>query len=179
MNNPKRKLRNRILNWIKSQGVVFCTDPTERERFTQYIAPVVSVFPECLDFVTAFYVYRQSEQTEPLSENDGICWKDVTLHDGDLYAIGISTEALDRGQEYTAFCFLHELCHIYEYDTGHGINFHNRLNAMITRYNECTGSTISNDFFALPVRFDCTPYTPLNNPIPKQETHSGKQFRAG
>lgn len=105
------------------------------------------VFPELVGELSAIYLYRQDEQaTERLRKSDAIIWKDVTLDGlGTLYAVGVSVGAIERGEEYTQFLFLHELAHI-DGDGEHTPEFHRQLDRMIELFNQRTGSRIVNDY---------------------------------
>lgn len=146
-----------VMEWAKTQGVVVCNEPKERQRLLDYIVPVAAVFPDLVKQVNATYVYRMEEQKKKAAGADGMLWKDVAGKKGTLYAIGISVEAMDGGPEYAAFVFMHELAHMVT-DVSHTSAFHEKLSEMIATYNQTTGTNIVNDFYDWPSRFDSRPY---------------------
>ena len=137
----------RVLRWIERRGAVFYPGTLERETAKRYLQDMPMVFPELVGKLSAIYLYRQDEQaTERLRKCDGILWKDATLDGfGTLYAIGISLEAIELGKEYVQLLFLHELCHI-RVSGVHSLAFRQQLNRMIERFNQETGSRITNDY---------------------------------
>ena len=149
----------RILRWIKRQGVVMCCDTTEQERAKEFLLPIFRVLEDTIRAVPlcAVYLYRQSDQPPtlrttsgtPMQGVDGIEWVDVTPDRGRLHAIGLSAEALSRGQEYSQMLFLHEFTHIF-CGREHGPEFHACLDGFIARFNTTTGADIINDYQGLP-----------------------------
>lgn len=97
------------------------------------------------------YVYDQREQPESISPNDGYSSVSERQTDGRRVAsIGISIQALHRGDEYAVMVLLHELAHILRsYPVDHGQEFHQTLDKLIVRYNVATGAKIENDYFGL------------------------------
>ena len=145
----------RVLRWIARQGVVMCNDPAERERAKRSLLPVFLALEDVIRPLplVAAYVYRQKDQPPgllttdgtPMRSVDGIAWVDVTMDRGELHAIGLSCEALERGPEYFRFLLLHELCHVI-FGGKHSRTFHQQLDRMIERFNQETGSRITNDY---------------------------------
>lgn len=140
--------RDHVLRWVQSEGAIFCYDEHKSQRLKKYIAPVIAVFPEIAEGVSAIYVYKMSDQPGPLSTPDAINWIDVTADAGALYAIGISVEALDRDEAYTQLCFLHEYTHVLV-GGKHSKEFHDCLDDLIERFNNCTGRHVANDYYGL------------------------------
>lgn len=132
-----------------------CCDPAARQKSAEYLLPVFRALEDLIRSVplTALYLYRQAEQPPglqtdsgtPMRDVDGIQWTDATLDRGKLYAIGISVEALERGQWYTQFLFLHELAHIFS-GGEHTEEFHQCLDGLIEQVNKYTGGHIVNDY---------------------------------
>lgn len=141
------------MKWIKTKGVVVYKNEEAKKRMAEYIAPVGAVFPELAQKLSGVYVYKSAEQKGDAFGTDGISWRDETSDVGTLYAIGISTDALDAGPEYCAFVFLHELCHVAT-GSDHTVAFHEELDRMIRTYNQETGAELENDYFDLPSHFD-------------------------
>ena len=145
----------RILRWIKRQGIVMCCDSIERERAKEFLLPVFRVLEDTIRAVPlcAVYLYRQSDQPPTLrttsgtlmQDVDGIEWVDVTPDRGNLHAIGLSVEALDRGEEYARMVFLHEFVHIF-CGREHGPEFHACLDGFIARLNVVIRDNIVNDY---------------------------------
>lgn len=131
----------RVLRWIESQGVVFYTGKAERETAKRYLRHMPRVFPEYISRLNAIYLYRMGEQED--KTHDAIIWNDVTSDIGTLYAVGISLEALARGEEYTQLVFTHELAHL---DVPkHGGSFRMNLSGLLGRYNRATGARLKNE----------------------------------
>lgn len=145
----------RVLHWIRQQGVVMCCEPTEQERARDILLPAFRALEDVIRPLplVSVYLYRQTDQPSslrttsgtPMRNVDGIEWVDCTPDRGNLHVIGLSCEALGRGSEYTQFLFLHELAHI---DGGgeHSPAFHQQLDRMIELFNQRTGSRIVNDY---------------------------------
>lgn len=153
------QLRERALRWIQSQGAVICYDPELREQAASYLWNIPQIFPELIEHrVVAIYIYDLCEQPTYLQDCSAVHWRDVVLdRKGILGAlgigtrlsiIGISTAALDAGQDYTVLVFLHELAHAI-HGGGHDESFHNVLDGLIERYNAATGSRIINNYCGL------------------------------
>lgn len=140
--------RDRVLRWVQSAGAVFCYDEHEIQRLEKCVAPVLAVFPEIAENVSAIYVYKMADQPGVLSRPDAINWIDITSDDGTHYAIGLSVEALAKGEAYTQLCFLHEYTHVLV-GGKHSREFHDRLDDLIGRFNNCTGRHVKNDYYGL------------------------------
>ncbi len=166
---------DRTIVWIEKHGAVVCLDPAEKQRLERYIVPTAALFPDLMKMLCAVYVYRMSEQTGEAAGSDGICWKNVTSYAGTLYAIGISTEAMDKGAEYTAFLFMHELAHIRE--SEHCYKFHEILNDMIGQYNHAYSVNLANDMAGLQMRYDSRLYDPLSGNVHRSAERIGDTFR--
>ncbi len=145
----------RVLRWIRQQGVVICCDPAEQKRARNILLPVFRALEDVIRSVplTAVYIYRQEDQPPslrttsgtPMQDIDGVEWKDVTRDRGELHAIGLSCEALERGPGYTQFLFLHELTHVFGGE-AHSPEFHRRLDHLIEQFNRRTGGHVANDY---------------------------------
>lgn len=149
----------RILHWIRRQGVVMCCEPAERKRAKEILLPVFQALSNAIRALPlcAVYLYRQSDQPSglrlpdgtPMQYVDGIDWLDATPDRGHLHAIGLSCETLNEGAEYAQLIFLHELSHII-YGKEHSVGFHRHLDMFIAQVNQATGTSIVNDYFGLP-----------------------------
>lgn len=145
----------RVLRWIVRQVVVMCCDPIERAKAVEFLLPVFQVLEDVIRPLplVSVYLYRQADQPSslrttsgtPMRDVDGVEWGDVTRDRGELHAIGLSVEALGRGPDYTQFLFLHELTHVFG-GGEHNTEFHQRLDRLIARFNQCTGGCVSNDY---------------------------------
>lgn len=145
----------RVLRWIRRQGVVVRCDSAEQRRAKEFLLPVFQVLEDVIRPLSlcAVYIYRQADQ--PLSlrttsgtlmqDVDGIVWVDATPDRGRLHAIGVSCEAIDKGAAYAQMVFLHELTHIFG-GGEHNTEFHQRLDRLIARFNQCTGGRVVNDY---------------------------------
>lgn len=131
-----------ILRWIRRQGVVFYFGKRERETAKTALRDMPKVFPELVGKLSAIFLYRQSEQTK--STVDGVLWKDVTTNAGTLYAIGVSVEAIDRGEIYLQRLFIHELTHIIVTckPGTHSAEFYVVFQKLLQRYDTLTGSCL-------------------------------------
>ena len=164
--------------YAEQKGAVICDDPAEKQRLAEYITPVAALFPYFVGkLIGGVYPYRMTEQgTEELREADGITWE---YHDTDTgkvgYMIGVSIDAMNEGEPYTAFLFMHELAHI---TTGgdHPRAFHDQLNELLAIYNRATGANLANDMFGQQMRYDSRPYV-LPDHIPMQQSRRGTAFR--
>lgn len=135
-----------------------CRDTAERERAKEILLPVVRTLENLIRAIPlcVVYLYRQSDQPSALKADgemhmqdiDGIEWVDVTPDRGNLHAIGLSVEALDKGRECFQMLFCHELAHIF-CGVEHGLEFHAVLDHLITQCNSDTGATIVNDYYGL------------------------------
>ena len=141
----------RILRWVRTQGVIMCCDPAGRVRVKMYLLPVFWALEKVIRLapLVALYLYRHADQPPNLRTTDGtpmrnidwIVWKDVTRDRGELYAIGLSCEALEQGPESTQFLFLHELIHA----LGNGVHspdFHQQLDRLIEQFKRRTVSPL-------------------------------------
>lgn len=143
MTDRERSIQNglQILRWIRRQGIVFYAGKTERETAKNALRDMPKVFPELVGQLSAIYLYRQSEQID--SAVDGTLWKDVTTNAGILYAVGLSVEAIGRGEMYLQRLFVHELTHILvPCKPGHGAEFHVTFQKLLHRYDTITGSCL-------------------------------------
>jgi len=152
--------QKRLETWIKSQGVVVCADPIETVGAENMFKAIARTFPAYIECCQYFYCYKCSEQPEKLRKDDGIAWRYCTPDKDELYAVGLSVEALEQGLSYATMVTLHELVHILcdiadicKVDE-HNQYFHNVLDGLIRRYNRRNGTTGENDYFGLDARFD-------------------------
>lgn len=148
--------RKRLRRWLQNEGVVMCEDPEVLALARPVLMAIAETFPAYIpECVQDFYIYRCSEQPEGLQIMDGISWKDCTKDAVNLYAIGLSVEALERGTEYGAMICLHELCHVLcdiaeiGGSNDHDESFHSILDGLIDRFNARTGLCVENDYFGL------------------------------
>ena len=164
--------------YAEQKGAVICDDPAEKERLAAYIAPVASLFPYFVEKLSGgVYPYRMEEQgTAELREDDGISWEYHDAITGTVgYLIGISVEAMNVGEEYTHFLFMHELAHITA-GGDHNRVFHDQLDEMLLTFNQATGANLANDLFGMQIRYDSRPYV-LPDYIPMQHSRRGTAFR--
>lgn len=157
MEVPKQLLEDqrKLETWLKTQGVVFCTDPVEtvgaEEMFVSIARTFPAYIPECCQH---FFCYKCSEQPEHLRDDDGIAWRYCT-DDDTIFAIGVSVEALEQGMSYATMVTLHELAHVLcdiaeiGGNDDHDERFHSILDGLIKRYNHRNGTTVENDYFGL------------------------------
>lgn len=163
--------------YAERKGAVICDDPAEKQRLAEYIAPVAAQFPFFVGKLVGVYPYSMAEQNrEDKHEVDGITWEYHDPATGEVgYLIGISIEALEAGQDYAAFLFMHELAHITT-DGGHPRAFHDQLGELLLIYNRATGANLVNDMFGQQMRCDSRPYV-LPDYIPMQHSRRGNTFR--
>lgn len=147
-----------IERWlVNHKGVVMSEDQLQNGFLTVYVERIHKAIPELYNGgLSLVYVYDMDEQKNEGSYSDGIDWLDVVVSsDGKpvdkLHAIGISTQAIDAGRDYAVMVFLHEYTHtLLEKPNDHGMMFHFTLDRLIERYNQATGSSVSNDYMDLP-----------------------------
>lgn len=187
MTDRQRRIRNgrQILRWIRRQGVVFYAGKKERQTVKRYLREMPGVFPELVGDLSAVYLYRQSEQAN--SAFDGILWRDVTANAGVLYAVGLSVEAVGRGEMYLQRLFIHELAHIIvPCKPGmHSAEFHTEYKKLLRRYDTLTGSCLeagreisATDQEAVEHMRKCgPPPSSPNKKIPVTKPHHGKAWR--
>lgn len=164
--------------YAERKGAVICDDPAEKKRLAEYIAPVAALFPYFVGkLVAGIYPYHMTEQgTAELRGCDGISWEFHSPGTGEVgYMIGVSIEALEAGQDYTAFLFMHELSHITA-GPEHSQTFHDQLNELLMVYNGATGANLANDMFGRQMRCDSRPYVLPDN-IQVQQSRKGCTFR--
>ncbi len=140
MNERRIQQGQQILRWIRRQGVVFYFGKPERATAKGYLREMPRVFPELVGKLSAIYLYRQREQAN--SAFDGVLWKDVTLNgNGVLYAVGLSVEAIGRGEAYLQRLFIHEITHIIvPCKVGtHSTEFHTVCQKLLHRYEALPG----------------------------------------
>ncbi len=145
--------RQAALELVLQQGIIIEYDANLRKTAKSIFLKIGKVFINELTVSTLslVYVYDQNKQPANIAKNDGYASISQKLNIfSRVSAIGISTQALQKGEEYAALVFLHELAHIlYNVPDKHGEEFHKHLNKLIDRYNSETGSQIKNDYFGL------------------------------
>lgn len=153
--------RKRLRRWIQNEGAVICEDPEVLALARPVLIAIAETFPGYIpECVQDFYIYRRSEQPENLHTMDGISWKDCTKDAGNLYAIGLSVEALEEGVEYSSLICLHEMCHVLcdiaeiSGSNDHDERFHSILDGLIERFNTKIGLRVKNDYFGIGSHFD-------------------------
>lgn len=188
MTDRQRRIRNgqQILRWIRRQGVVFYVGKKERQTAKAALLDMPRVFPELVGELSAIYLYRQREQVN--SAFDGILWKDVTTNAGTLYAVGLSVEAVGRGEMYLQRLFIHELTHIIvPCKPGmHSTEFYTEYKKLLRRYDTLAGSCLeagreisAADQEAVEhMRKNGPPPPSPNKKIPVTKPHHGKAWRA-
>lgn len=108
----------------------------------------------------SFFVFRQEEQKNENSKHEGMALPFHEIEDMKhvSYAIGISTNALEKGKEYAAGILLHELAHVLVSVNGGDITEHNsdfdtECEKLIRKYEQETGSDLSRwDFISAKVQ---------------------------
>ena len=142
----------RMAAYMESQGVVI--DHTDHAHtLAEYLRgdpiPQLIEKAQCKG-LKILYVYDMQRQ-QYNTRADATIWKNCTLDgSGTWYAIGISTQALDLGRDYTAFVALHEITHLLtDCIEDHTPAFHSYLDYVITLYNNANGTHIVNDYCGL------------------------------
>lgn len=145
----------RVLHWIRQQGVIMCRDPVERVKATEFLLPVFQALEDVIRPMplVALYLYWQADQPSslrttsgtPMRNVDGVEWVDATPDRGSLHVIGLSCEALGRGPEFARFLLLHELAHVFG-NGEHSPAFHQQLDRLIEQFNQHTGGHLVNDY---------------------------------
>ena len=161
--------------------MVICPDLEWMDKLQEYLAPVLFVFSDHVQQVSAWYLFRMSEQAyvtefEDTATADAIHWYMETKDKNEaIHAIGVSVEALENGRKYAQLLILHELAHMIT-NNNHTIRFHEVLSGLINQFNDATGSNIENDYFGIETRNDSRPWM-LPDDIPQQQSQRGNQFR--
>ena len=157
--NHAQRRCDRIIDYIQNQGVVILRDAVQMAELHSIICkdlvPILAEEGETARKINAIYLYDMDAQPPEVNEHthDAICWWHQTGDDGVLYAIGISTQALACGEQYTALCFLHELTHVKTAE-GHTPTFYRLLDAVLERCRELTGILVFSDQDAAGRYFD-------------------------
>ena len=145
--------RRAALELVLQQGIIIEYDTNLRNAAKSIFLKIGKVFINELTTSTLslVYLYDQNKQPLNIAKHDGYTSISEKLNIVScVSAIGISTRALQKGEEYTILVFLHELAHVlYNVPVKHGEEFHMHLNKLIERYNLETGSQIKNDYFGL------------------------------
>lgn len=170
------------LRLLDRQGLVRCTDQQWVAEAKRLFLPIVvalreTIMGSCLSLV---YVYNQRQQPANLAKNDGYSSVSERQKDGRRVAsIGVSVQALKRGEEYASLVLLHELTHVLKsYPVDHGVEFHRELDRLIAQYNQRTGGHVVNDRYGLPMRYDCRSYDPFETAgAPPPPCVGGRAFR--
>lgn len=108
------------------------------------ILPVAELFPELVDQLDAVFVYRMCEQTGD-AVVDGIFLRNENAS-SKPYAIGLSVEAMNRGDDYAAHTFLRALAHVEE--PGNGGRYYSVVSDMNFRRNQAYMDALAADMSA-------------------------------
>ncbi len=145
---------DKALEFVLQQGVIISSDPDYRQQAREVVENVFRALPEYVlkSRLSLIYVYDQMQQPPGISDSDG--YASIYEHSTSgrrVESIGISIQALQRGMEYAAFVFMHELTHItinHRFLKGsHGGLFHYLLNLYLMYYNRYHGTKIENDYY--------------------------------
>ena len=119
--------------------------PQDNMLFESVSAEFARVFGDQLEGVTLF-IYRRSEQTAPADGCEGKTLSFKNSQTGGFdYALGISVEAMEMGDDYAAGTMLHELSHmdISKQNNEHGELFKQCVSDHVRRYEQETGKDLS------------------------------------
>jgi len=171
--------KNIMMLWLKKQGVVFCYEEPLQRKMNDCVSQVSKVFKDLVELVAVFYVYDLEKQKRKGNEYfDAEFWFNTLQNGKMLFAIGLSTKALNEGAEYSTLCLLHELTHLQmPEENNHNMKFHSLLNRMIRHFNDATGQNIKNDYDQLNFRYDSRTYEIDLEKVPHEEVKKGSQFR--
>ena len=134
----------------KETGIIVSDDRRGMETLIGYLAETIPA--EILELaeskVDMFSTYSMRESGVPV--DGSTTWTHNTAAGRMLYAVGIAEEGIAQGREYTAFLWLHELCHVL---CGRGEDhtplYHAMLDQLLLITNEATGEDIQNDYQGL------------------------------
>ena len=119
--------------------------PQDNMLFESVSADFARVFGDQLEGV-ALFIYRRSEQAAPADGYEGktLSFKNEQTGSFD-YALGVSVEALEMGEDYAAAIMLHEFAHIdlSKQNKEHGELFRQRVCDHVRRYEQETGKDLS------------------------------------
>ena len=165
--NPEtlRRDHDTALRLLEQQGLVRYMDPHWAAEAKRLFLSIIVALPDVImgSVLSLVYVYDQRQQPVDLAKNDGYSSVSEQMQDGHRVAsIGVSIQALQRGDAYAMMILLHEMAHILRsYPVEHGVEFHAQLDQLINRFNAATGSSLVNDRFGLQMRYDSRSYNPL------------------
>ncbi len=137
--------KNRALSKFLSRdnSVAFSFDKSHLDMLKDYLDELPKSFiPNLTKYGLALlYVYDREAQPEKGRKTYGLtyeCWKrdkEANEKTRDC-AIGISTEALDRGKEFALAVFVHEAAHVLTFEEGHTELFGIVLDGLLARCAE-------------------------------------------
>lgn len=96
--------------------------------------------------IAGLFLYDHNECEGEFAITHGICLQQRRKTNGEQRAIiGLTTAAVSRGEDYTAFVLLHEIAHAATGD-GHTMQFQQYLDYLIMTYNAKYGTNLQNDY---------------------------------
>lgn len=110
-------------------------------------AGFLRVFANDLNNTTVF-AYRRCEQSNEFFKYEGHAQDYYLAEGGKGYAIGVSVEGLNAGEEYSTDILIHELSHVLTDRQGFGISEHNKefkknYREAVRKYEQETGKNLS------------------------------------
>lgn len=144
-----RRDHDDALRLIDRQGIIRSTDTCWILAAKAIFLKIVIALQDVImgSTLSVAFCYDQDLQPPNFVAYDG--WASVSERQSSgrrVSAIGISIQALQAGESYAALILLHELCHVLHGFPSHGPEFHEHLDALITRYNTAAGANIQNDY---------------------------------
>lgn len=137
------------LKMVKQRGIILSYDSGALTILRQAFRPVFQTFKNEIykTNLSLIYTYWQSEQPKEWEKCDG-CFNfniDADNPRTSYSAIGISGEALYFDRNYTTVLIIHELTHLFYFDTCNS-NFFRHMDKLLERYNAANGTNIQNDY---------------------------------
>lgn len=139
------------ISWanMKKLGFRFSGHPQDKLLLEEVTKSAFSVFAEEIRFpaLDAVFIYRRSEQDAEHDHIEGYA-NYCEFEDGSRsYVLGISVEALERGEGYAAATICHELAHIEIARAGGDITAHDEtfdkaVKRHIHEYEKATGQSL-------------------------------------
>ena len=140
LEDKKQALRKAL---ARDYGTVFSFDETRIAMLGDYLDELPESFPDLSKYGLAMlFVYDRMKQRDAEDRQCG----GITFQNGRVdkagqvletaYSIGIATEVIDRGKEFTLAIFVHEAAHVLTANEGHTEFFGIVLDGLLSRCAE-------------------------------------------
>ena len=133
----------KMIEELQKWGIVSLNDDVITREFTDHIGDG----PPSCDFMDGYglhmiYLYDRKEQPAEFKKYGGMCWRFDHETEAPLYAIGISKQTIECGQQSTVEMFLHECAHVLhgKDHRAHDDRFRDLLKVLVDEYNKAHGT---------------------------------------